>query len=109
MAVTAAWSTSPSKMPLPCTHSYSAPDRLIPRRITCAPDALSSLLPDTCSCEAPLVLTGLMVEVKVADPDALVPSFAVTVTLAVCAVVGVTLITPVEELIDSPVGRLVAE
>src|SRR5215469_17616099 len=51
---------------------------------------------------------GLMVQVKVADPDALVPSFAVTVTLAVCAVVGVPLITPVEELIDSPVGRPVA-
>src|ERR1700749_3697913 len=52
IAVTAAWSTSPSKMPLPWTQAYSVPDRSTPRRITCWPDAFSSLLPDTCSCGA---------------------------------------------------------
>ena len=39
-------------MPLPCTHAYSVPDRLTPRRITCWPAAFSSLFPDTCSCGA---------------------------------------------------------
>ena len=37
-----------------------------------------------------------------------VVSVAVTVTLEVCAVVGVPLISPVEELIDNPAGRPVA-
>ena len=46
-----------------------------------------------------------MLQVKVADPDAPVPSFAVTVALYVPAVVGVPEISPVEELTDRPVGR----
>ncbi len=43
-----------------------------------------------------------------ADPDAPVPSFAVTVTLAVTAVLGVPVIRPVGELMLSPAGRPVA-
>src|SRR5258705_349039 len=67
IAVTAAWSTSPSKMPLPWTQEYSVPDRLIPRRITWLPFASSSLLPDTCSCAAPLVVTVVSVTVMVTE------------------------------------------
>jgi hypothetical protein len=52
IALTAAWSTSPSKIPLPCTQAYSVPDRSTPRRITAWPALLSSLFPDTCSCGA---------------------------------------------------------
>src|ERR1700684_799849 len=50
----------------------------------------------------PLALT---VQVKVDEPDAPVPSRAVTVTLLVPAAVGVPEISPVEELIDRPAGR----
>ena len=49
-----------------------------------------------------------MVQVKVADPEAPVLSVAVTVTLEVPAVVGVPVISPVEELIDRPAGSPVA-
>ena len=48
------------------------------------------------------------VQVNVADPDAPVPSFAVTVTVEDPAVVGVPEISPVEELIDRPAGNPVA-
>ena len=50
----------------------------------------------------------LIVQVKLADPDAPVVSLAVTVVLAVAAVVGVPVIRPVEELMLSPAGRPVA-
>ena len=50
----------------------------------------------------------LIVQVKLADPEAPVPSRAVTVTVEVAAVVGVPEIRP-EELMASPVGRPVAE
>src|ERR1039457_4153348 len=48
------------------------------------------------------------VQLNEAEPDAPVPSFAVTVMLDVPAVVGVPEISP-EELMDSPVGSPVAE
>jgi hypothetical protein len=67
----------------------------------------TSLLPDTWSCGAG-PLGGVMVQVKVADPKAPVLSVAVTVTVEVAAVVGVPVISPVEELIDRPAGRPVA-
>src|ERR1700722_2850398 len=51
---------------------------------------------------------ALVVQVKVDEPDAPVPSRAVTVTLLVPAAVGVPEISPVEELIDRPAGRPVA-
>ena len=51
---------------------------------------------------------ALTVQEKVADPAAPVVSVAVTVTDDVPAVVGVPLIRPVEELIDSPAGRPLA-
>ena len=51
----------------------------------------------------------LIVQVNDADPDAPVVSVAVTVTEDVPAVVGVPLIRPVEELIDRPAGRPLAE
>src|SRR5215469_15145726 len=54
----------------------------------------------------PLELT---VQVRVAAPEAPVPSVALTVTVDVAAVVGVPEIRPVEELIDSPAGRPLAE
>jgi hypothetical protein len=47
----------------------------------------------------------LMTQLKVDEPDAPVPSRAVTVTLLVAAAVGVPEISPVEELIDKPAGR----
>ena len=47
-----AWSLGPSKIPLPCTHAYSVPERSTPCSTTWAPLAFSSLLPDTCSCGA---------------------------------------------------------
>src|SRR5438876_10356182 len=50
---------------------------------------------------------GLTVQVKVAAPDAPVPSLAVTVTLELPAAVGVPEISP-EELMLSPAGRPVA-
>src|SRR5882757_1331599 len=52
MAVTDAWSTGPSQIPLPCTQANSAPDRLTPCSVTVLPVASTSLLPDTCSCGA---------------------------------------------------------
>ncbi len=55
-----------------------------------------------------LATAGLTVQVKDADPLAPVGSVAVTVTLLVCAVVGVPEISPVEELIDSPAGSPLA-
>src|SRR5580658_469796 len=45
-----------------------------------------------------------MAQVKVADPDAPVPSRAVTVAVYVPAVVGVPEISPVEELTERPGG-----
>src|SRR4051812_22232567 len=53
------------------------------------------------------VAAAVIVHVKVADPDAPVPSLAVTVTLKAPAVVGVPEISP-EELMLSPAGRPVA-
>jgi hypothetical protein len=50
-----------------------------------------------------------IVQAKLADPEAPVPSVAVTVTLYVPAVVGVPEIRPVDELIDRPGGRPLAE
>ncbi len=49
------------------------------------------------------------VQVNEADPLALVVSVAVTVTEKVPAVDAVPEIRPVEELMDRPVGRPVAE
>ena len=51
---------------------------------------------------------GLIVQVKLADPLALVVSVAFTVTLYVFAVVGVPEIRPLAELMDRPAGRPVA-
>src|ERR1700751_1496614 len=51
---------------------------------------------------------ALTVQPNEAEPDAPVPSLAVTVTLEVPAVVGVPEISP-EELMDSPAGSPVAE
>jgi hypothetical protein len=64
-------------------------------------------LPSSCAAVQP-ELAELMVQVKEADPEAPVVSFAVTVTLYVAAVVGVPEIRPVEELIDRPAGSPVA-
>ena len=64
-------------------------------------------LPSSC-CAVQPELAAPMVQVKVADPDALVVSFAVTVTLPELTVVGVPEIRPVVELIDRPAGRPVA-
>jgi hypothetical protein len=50
----------------------------------------------------------LTVQLNEADPEAPVPSFTVTVTLEVPAVVRVPEISPVEELMDRPAGRPVA-
>ena len=47
-------------------------------------------------------------QVKVADPVGPVESLPVTVTVEVPAVLAVPEITPVEELIDRPLGRPVA-
>jgi len=55
----------------------------------------------------PLLVPTL--QVKEVDPDAPVVSLTVTVTLDVAAVDGVPEIRPVEELIDRPAGRPVAE
>ena len=50
-----------------------------------------------------------MVQLKLADPDAPVPSVAVTVTLEVPVLRGaVPLIRPVEELMDRPDGSPMA-
>jgi hypothetical protein len=50
-----------------------------------------------------------MVQVNDVAPWAPVPSLTVTLTVLVCSLLGVPLITPVAELIDRPRGRLVAE
>ena len=55
-----------------------------------------------------MTIGGLTVQVKVADPDAPVPSVAVTVTLKVPVSSASPVIRP-EELIDSPAGSPVAE
>ena len=47
-----AWSLGPSKIPLPCTHLYSVPERSTPCSTTVAWFALTSLFPDTCNCSA---------------------------------------------------------
>ncbi len=49
------------------------------------------------------------VQLKLVLPAAPVPSVAVTVTLEVPVALGVPEIRPVEELIDRPAGRPVAE
>src|SRR5262249_12570838 len=71
---------------------------------------LQMVLPDSkpglrSSCDAVHPPLELIVQVKLADPDALVVSVAVTVTDEVPAVVGVPEIRPLEELMDSPAGR----
>src|SRR5215472_15666585 len=55
--------------------------------------------------QVPLVPT---IQLNVADPEAPVVSVAVTVTLVVAAVVGVPVMSPEDEEIDSPAGRPVA-
>src|SRR5215813_7234707 len=40
----------PSKIPAPCAHMNSVPERSTPRSTTRSPVALTSLLPETCSC-----------------------------------------------------------
>ena len=55
------------------------------------------------------VAAALTVQLNVAEPDAPVVSLTVTVALPVPAAVGVPEIRPVEELIDSPAGRPVAQ
>lgn len=58
-----------------------------------------------------MVTVGLAatVNVNVVVPARVVASFAVTVTVVVAVVVGVPLIAPEEELMDSPAGRPVAD
>ena len=63
-------------------------------------------LPSSCDTVQPPL--GLIVQEKLAEPEALVVSVAVTVTLEVAAVVGVPEIRPEEELIDRPAGRPLA-
>src|SRR4051812_43324809 len=53
----AASSTGPSKMPRPCTHMNSPPDRLTPSSRRVVPSASTSWFPDTCSAGA-VALTG---------------------------------------------------
>ena len=55
-----------------------------------------------CAAVQPPPRPELIVQVKLAEPDAPVVSLAVTVTLKVPAAVGVPEIRPVEELIDRP-------
>ncbi len=71
IAVMDAWSLGPSKIPLPWTHAYSVPERSTPCSTTVCPLALTSLLPDTCSCGAgPLaVLVGDGVGVGVGEDE----------------------------------------
>ena len=64
IAVMEAWSFGPSKMPLPWTHAYSVPDRSTPCSTTWLPFASTSLLPDTCSCGAALVVAVTSVTVN---------------------------------------------
>src|SRR5262249_6676960 len=54
MARTEVVVTGPSKMPYPCTHWNSAPDRFTPCGTTVLPAASTSLLPATCSAGAPV-------------------------------------------------------
>jgi len=58
-----------------------------------------------CAGQPPVVL--LTTQLNEADPEAPVPSLAVTVAVDVAAVVGVPVIRP-EELMDRPAGRPVA-
>src|SRR5258708_3652469 len=44
--------SGPSKIPALCTHMNSVPERSTPWSNTGWPEALTSLLPDTCSCGA---------------------------------------------------------
>src|SRR5690348_12144761 len=52
IAVTDAWSIGPSQIPLPWIQANSPPERFTPSSRYAAPDAVSSLLPDTCSAGA---------------------------------------------------------
>ena len=67
IAVMDAWSFGPSKMPPPWTHLYSVPERFTPCSTTVLPLALTSLLPDTCSCGAEPVTTATSVAVMAAE------------------------------------------
>src|SRR5690242_9539147 len=51
IAATEASSVGPSEIPKPCTHAYSVPERLTPRRLTRLPLSSMRLRPDTCSPE----------------------------------------------------------
>ena len=62
IAVIDAWSLGPSKIPQPCTHAYSVPDRSTPCSTTGVPEALTSWLPDTCSCGAVEVVDTTLTE-----------------------------------------------
>jgi hypothetical protein len=64
-------------------------------------------LPSSCAAVHP-PLDGLIVHEKDVEPEAPVPSVAVTVTLEVPAVVGVPEITPLEELMLNPAGSPLA-
>src|ERR1700733_7103276 len=66
-----AWSLGPSKIPLPGPHACPVPERSTPCSTTVCPLALTSLLPDTCSCGAgPLaVLVGDGVGVGVGEDE----------------------------------------
>src|ERR1700758_2703108 len=74
---------------------------------TVAPDSKPGL-PSFCPGLAQPPPAGLIVQGNDVEPDALVESVAVTVTLNVPAVDGVPEIRPEDALIDSPVGRPVA-
>ena len=54
IAATEASSTGPSKMPLPCTHANSAPERFTPCGTKTMPVPSTSWLPETCSAGAPV-------------------------------------------------------
>ena len=66
-------------------------------------------VPVAAPCIPGLVTTTPVVQLNVALPVTFRVSFAVTVTLAVPAAVGVPETAPVEELIDNPAGRPVAD
>src|SRR6266700_84025 len=72
MAVMDAWSLGPSKIPLPCTHAYSVPERSAPCSTTCWPLALTSLFPDTCSCGAAALPVEVGDGVGVGEEDGVV-------------------------------------
>src|SRR5437764_11107540 len=58
MAATEASSDQPSKMPRPCTHWYSVPDRLTPWRAIVRPAPSTSRLPETWTARTPGALGG---------------------------------------------------